>query len=66
MRTETVLTTSAHANFRVSMSSVLLERLADAIVNGSIVVPPITRVKLDDAPALNGNAHPDEKTLITF
>lgn len=54
------------ANFRVSMSSGLLERLADAVVNGRIVVPPITRVELDDVPALNGNAHADGKTVITF
>jgi NADPH:quinone reductase-like Zn-dependent oxidoreductase len=54
------------ANFRVSMSSGLLERLADAVVNGAIVVPPITRVKLDDVPALNGNGHTDGKTVITF
>jgi len=53
-------------NFRVSMSSGLLERLADAVVNGRIVVPPITRVKLDDVPALNGNAHADGKRVITF
>ena len=56
----------AGVNFRVSMSSGLLERLADAVVNGAIVVPPITRVKLDDVPALNGNAHADGKTVITF
>ena len=53
-------------NFRVSMSSGLLERLADAVVNGRIVVPPITRVKLDDVPALNGSAHAGGKTVITF
>ena len=56
----------AGVNFRVSMSSGSLERLADAVVNGVIVVPPITRVKLDDVPALNGNAHADGKTVITF
>jgi NADPH:quinone reductase len=56
----------AGVNFRVSMSSGLLERLADTVVKGDIVVPPITRVKLDDVPALNGNAHPDGKTVITF
>jgi hypothetical protein len=44
----------------------LLERLADTVVNGRIVVPPITRVKLADVPALNGNAHADGKAVITF
>ncbi len=48
------------------MSSGLLERLADAVVDGGIVVPPITRVKLDDVPALNGNARPGGKTVIIF
>ena len=55
----------AGVNFRVSMSNGLLERLADAVVNGSIVVPPITRVKLDAVPALNGGTHVG-KTVITF
>jgi len=53
-------------NFRVSMSSGLLERLADAVVNDRIVVPPITRVALDAVPALSANAHADGKTVITF
>ena len=41
------------------ISTGLLERLIDAVVNGCLVVPPITRVKLDDVPALNRNAHAD-------
>src|SRR2546421_299797 len=53
-------------NFLVSMSSGVLGRLADAVVSGRIVVPPITRVRLDDVPALDGNAHADGKTVITF
>jgi NADPH2:quinone reductase len=56
----------AGVNFRVSMSSGSLERLADTVVSGRIVVPPITLVELDDVPALNGNAHADGKTVITF
>jgi NADPH:quinone reductase-like Zn-dependent oxidoreductase len=56
----------AGVNFRVSMSSGLLERLADAVVKGRIVVPPITRVKLDAVPALHGGARVDGKTVITF
>ena len=51
-------------NFRVGMSSEALERLADIVVSGTIVVPPITRIKLEDVPALNGNAHTDGKTII--
>jgi NADPH:quinone reductase-like Zn-dependent oxidoreductase len=56
----------AGVNFRVSMSSWLLERLADAVVNGAIVAPPITRVKLDAVPALNGSTHVNGKTVIIF
>jgi NADPH2:quinone reductase len=50
-------------NFRVSMSSEVLERLAGAVVSGRIAVPPITRVDLDDVPTLNG--HLEGKTVIT-
>lgn len=56
----------AGVNFQVAVSSGVLERLADAVVNGRIVVPPITRVTLDDVPALNRNAHADGKTVITL
>jgi hypothetical protein len=38
-------------NFRVSVSTKVLEQLADAVVTGRIVAPPITRVRLDDVPA---------------
>jgi NADPH2:quinone reductase len=55
----------AGVNFRVGMSSDALERLADIVVTGTIVVPPITRIELADVPALNGNAHADGKTVIT-
>jgi NADPH:quinone reductase-like Zn-dependent oxidoreductase len=53
-------------NFRVSISSGLLERLADALVSGLIVAPPITRIALDDVPAVNGNGHAGGKTVITL
>jgi hypothetical protein len=33
------------------MSSELLERLAEAVVNGRIVTPPITRISLEEVPA---------------
>jgi NADPH:quinone reductase len=54
----------AGVNFRVAVSSGVLERLANAVVSGRIVVPPITRITLDDVPALNRNAHADGKTVI--
>ena len=53
-------------NYQLSMSSGLLERLADAVVSGRVVVPPITLVELGEVPALNGNAHAEGKTVITF
>ena len=38
-------------NFALPMSSELLERLAQAVVDGRVVTPPITRISLDEAPA---------------
>ena len=38
-------------NFALPMSSELLERLVDAVVEGRIVTPPITRISLEDVPA---------------
>ena len=55
----------AGVNFRLGISSELLERLADIVVGGSIVVPPITLIKLEDVPTRNPNAHTDGKTVIT-
>jgi NADPH:quinone reductase len=55
----------AGVNFRVVMSSEALERLAGLVATGTIVVPPITVIKLDDVPTLNPNAHTEGKTVIT-
>jgi NADPH2:quinone reductase len=52
-------------NFQVSISSELLERLADALVSGRIVAPPITRVGLHDVPMVDVD-HADGKTVITL
>ena len=38
-------------NFALPMSGELLERLAQAVVDGRIVTPPITRISLEDVPA---------------
>jgi hypothetical protein len=32
----------------------VLERVADAVVTGRILAPPITRIRLDDVSDLNG------------
>ncbi len=56
-------------NFGLQPSSVLLERLATAVVSGQIVAPPIARITLDQAPALlNGatSGPADGKTVITL
>jgi NADPH:quinone reductase len=39
-------------NFALQPDVGLLERLADALLSGRIVAPPITRISLDDAPAV--------------
>ncbi|HJY70063.1 MAG TPA: hypothetical protein VJ254_25350, partial [Streptosporangiaceae bacterium] len=53
-------------NYEVQRSGGVLERLADAVVSGRIVAPPITRIKLDDVPGLNGKPRPEGKTVIVF
>jgi NADPH:quinone reductase len=52
-------------NFRLSITAPLLDRLASRVAAGSIVPPPITRVSLDDVPALMGR-HTEGKTVITM
>ena len=54
-------------NFAFQASTELLERLADALVSGRIVAPPITRIALEEAPAVLSQAQPrpaDGKTVI--
>jgi NADPH:quinone reductase len=54
-------------NFALQESPELLGRLADALVTGRIVAPPITRISLDDVPsALNDSNRPAGKTIITL
>jgi NADPH:quinone reductase-like Zn-dependent oxidoreductase len=56
-------------NFALQPSSGLLDRLADAVVTGRIVAPPITRISLDEAPAVLGGANErpaDGKTVISL
>jgi NADPH:quinone reductase-like Zn-dependent oxidoreductase len=52
-------------NFQLSMTATLLDRLAAQVAAGSLVPPPITRVSLDDAPAMLGR-HTEGKTVITM
>jgi hypothetical protein len=48
------------------MSKALLEKPADAVVTGRIVVPPIARLELGDVPKLNGKASFGGKMVITL
>ena len=51
------------------MSSDLLGRVAEAVVDGRIVAPPITRISLEEVPAALSSAKPDRlsgKTVITL
>jgi NADPH:quinone reductase len=54
-------------NFALQPSVGMLDRLADAVLTGRIVAPPITRISLDDVPAvLSGTNQPfDGKVVIT-
>ncbi len=56
-------------NFALQPSSELFERVAEAVAGGRIVAPPITRVSLDDVPAVLSSAQSrpaSGKTVITF
>jgi NADPH2:quinone reductase len=56
-------------NFALRESPELLERLADALVVGAIVAPPITRIPLEEVPAAVSGAqagHAEGKTVITL
>jgi NADPH:quinone reductase-like Zn-dependent oxidoreductase len=55
-------------NFRVTMSAERLQQLAELVVAGEIVPPPINYVKLDDVPiawSRQAAGHVDGKTVIT-
>jgi NADPH:quinone reductase-like Zn-dependent oxidoreductase len=56
-------------NFALQPSSDLFERVAEAVADGGIVAPPITRISLDDVPAVLSSAQTRSasgKTVITF
>jgi NADPH:quinone reductase-like Zn-dependent oxidoreductase len=56
-------------NFVLHDSSELLARVADALVAGRIVPPPVTRIALEEVPAAWSRAqtgHADGKTVITL
>jgi len=53
-------------NYQLSMTAPLLDQLAARVAAGSIVPPPITRVTLDDVPALLGGRGMEGKTVITM
>jgi NADPH:quinone reductase-like Zn-dependent oxidoreductase/catechol 2,3-dioxygenase-like lactoylglutathione lyase family enzyme len=56
-------------NFALQETPELLERVADALIEGKIVAPPIRRVTLDEAPGIliaAGSGHADGKTVIAL
>jgi NADPH:quinone reductase len=56
-------------NFALAPSSELFERVAEAVADGNIVAPPITRISLEEAPSALDPAHAPAaggKTVITF
>jgi NADPH:quinone reductase len=54
-------------NFQLPMTVPLLDRLAAAVVAGTIVPPPITRISLDEVPDLvSRHGHAEGKTVITM
>jgi NADPH:quinone reductase-like Zn-dependent oxidoreductase len=56
-------------NFALRETSEVLGRVADALVDGSIVAPPITRIKIDEVPAAlraGSNFHTGGKTAVVL
>jgi len=56
-------------NFALRQSSELLERVAKALVDHTVTEPPLTRISLDDVPAMfgsQGRPTPDGKTVIVL
>jgi NADPH:quinone reductase len=56
-------------NFALRQSSELLERVAQALVDHTVTEPPLTRISLDDVPAIfgsQGRPTPDGKTVIVL
>jgi NADPH2:quinone reductase len=56
-------------NFALQMSSELLQRVAEAVADGRIVAPPITRISLEEVPAVLSSAEgrpASGKTVITL
>ena len=56
-------------NFALPASSELFERVAEAVADGRIVAPPITRISLEEVPAAlsSAQARPASgKTVITL
>src|SRR5690348_9368781 len=55
-------------NFALPSSSELFERVAEAVGDGRIVAPPITRISLEEVPAVlnSAQARPGGKTVITL
>jgi NADPH2:quinone reductase len=56
-------------NFALPSSSELFERVAEAVADGRIVAPPITRISLDEVPASLSSTqarHATGKTVITL
>jgi hypothetical protein len=48
------------------MSPAALQRLADAVVTGRILPPPIKKIELGDVPATWSNGRFDGKTVIVL
>lgn len=56
-------------NFALRQTTELLERVGDALADGSVIVPPITRITLDDVPRMFGpqtSPGPDGKTVVVL
>jgi NADPH:quinone reductase len=56
-------------NFALRQTSDLLERVGQALAEGTVIAPPITRIGLDDVPAMfepEAQSHANGKTVIVL
>jgi NADPH:quinone reductase-like Zn-dependent oxidoreductase len=53
-------------NFSLEFTSEALERFGDLVAHARIVIPPITKITLEEVPALNATTHATGKTVITI
>jgi threonine dehydrogenase-like Zn-dependent dehydrogenase len=53
-------------NFSLEFTSEALERLGELVAHHRLEIPPITKITLEEVPALNATTHAIGRTVITI